>query len=243
MQYLTCEVNGERVRYLRMGRGKQLLFLHGIGGMPHYYAELIKLLSKRYEVIAPAIFGLTYLDNPPRSIAAAAELISDFCRALRISPAVIVGHSYGGMVALSLPAKLTRSAKIIAMDPGPEQLRSIPFILFTATRKSLPLAVGLRGGSCLRCAWPSGARVASTLLFHPFFSYSVLKDVANFQYKSCDNAILLMGEHDEFYNKERLSRLRELCLPLQIVKGQHHDWPVYNPALAEKEILRNVARN
>jgi 4,5:9,10-diseco-3-hydroxy-5,9,17-trioxoandrosta-1(10),2-diene-4-oate hydrolase len=104
-------LNGRRVHYLVAGSGRPLLLVHGVGESSAYWRGVLPRLADRYTVYAPDLPG--YGDSAPLGSQAedgptperfAAEM-ADFLDAVTdpdAGPAVVVGHSLGGSVALEL---------------------------------------------------------------------------------------------------------------------------------------------
>ena len=98
-------VNGHRVHAVTMGDGPDVVLIHGASGnlrdMTH---SLAPRLAKRYRVTVLDRPGLGYTDRINRTgatIRQQAELLSDATRQLDIEKPVVLGHSYGGAVALA----------------------------------------------------------------------------------------------------------------------------------------------
>ncbi|MFZ0835242.1 MAG: alpha/beta fold hydrolase, partial [Mycobacterium sp.] len=98
----TMTLHGDRVAYHDEGAGEVILLIHGVGGSSHSWRELIPMLSTKYRVIAPDLLGHGRSDKPrgDYSLGAFAVWLRDFLDALGISKVTIVGHSFGGGVAL-----------------------------------------------------------------------------------------------------------------------------------------------
>lgn len=98
----TMRLHGDRVAYRDEGAGEVLLLIHGVGGSSQNWRELVPLLSTKYRVIAPDLLGHGESDKPrgDYSLGAFAVWLRDFLNALGISKVTIVGHSFGGGVAL-----------------------------------------------------------------------------------------------------------------------------------------------
>lgn len=97
-------VRGQRVRYTTGGEGPSVLFLHGWGLGHHAYRRgLRRLANLGLRVVAPALpgFGGTQeLPTPEESIAGYSAWLGDFAAAARLTSAIVVGHSFGGGVAI-----------------------------------------------------------------------------------------------------------------------------------------------
>ncbi len=98
----TMTLHGDRVAYRDEGSGEVILLIHGVGGSSHSWRELVPMLSTKYRVIAPDLLGHGQSDKPrgDYSLGAFAVWLRDFLDALGISKVTIVGHSFGGGVAL-----------------------------------------------------------------------------------------------------------------------------------------------
>ena len=98
-------VNGHRVHAVTMGDGPDVVLIHGASGnvrdMTH---SLAPRLAERYRVTVFDRPGLGYTERINRSgatIRQQAELLSDAARQLGIEAPIVLGHSYGGAVALA----------------------------------------------------------------------------------------------------------------------------------------------
>ncbi|HEX9833698.1 MAG TPA: alpha/beta fold hydrolase [Mycobacterium sp.] len=95
-------LHGDRVAYLDEGAGQVLLLVHGIGGSRDCWRDVVHKLAARYRVIAVDLLGHGQSDKPrgDYSLGAFAVWLRDFLDALNISEATVIGHSFGGGVAL-----------------------------------------------------------------------------------------------------------------------------------------------
>jgi pimeloyl-ACP methyl ester carboxylesterase len=102
-----AHVGGRAVPYGVAGDGLPVLFLHGWGlGHQTYRAALSRIAAQPARVWAPALPGFSGTAELPSSqfsLAGYAKWAVDFLDAVGVSePAVVVGHSFGGGVAISL---------------------------------------------------------------------------------------------------------------------------------------------
>lgn len=103
-RFLT--VRGIRVRYVSVGQGKPLLLLHGWGTSLDTFADLSEDLARRFRVVAFDFPGHGGSDMPPTvwTVDAFVGLTLDLMAELGIERASILGHSFGGRVAIKLAA-------------------------------------------------------------------------------------------------------------------------------------------
>ncbi len=104
-------LNGGQLRYLVAGSGRPLLLLHGVGESAAYWRQVLPGLTERYTVYAPDLPGYGAsdplesgaLDGPtPARLAAVMAAFLDTVTGPDAGPAVVVGHSLGGSIALEL---------------------------------------------------------------------------------------------------------------------------------------------
>ena len=92
------------VRYYVGGEGEPLLLLHGLAGSTGNWVELLPDLVQRYRVIALDLPGHGGSGPLPRGASTAdfAAVAAAVLEAEESGPAVVAGHSFGGLVALRL---------------------------------------------------------------------------------------------------------------------------------------------
>jgi pimeloyl-ACP methyl ester carboxylesterase len=101
------EVDGVRLHYVDRGEGPAVVLLHGNGVMLQDFevSGVLGLASKHHRVIAFDRPGFGYSDRPRTTMwtpAAQAKLIADALKQIGVGPAILVGHSWGTMVALAM---------------------------------------------------------------------------------------------------------------------------------------------
>lgn len=102
------EVGGTRVHYVDVdlvgGEGPVVVLIHGSGGnLNDWTFDMVARLSDRYRVIAFDRPGLGHTEEMGRNtpLADQARLLADAARALGADGPVVVGHSFGGAVAVA----------------------------------------------------------------------------------------------------------------------------------------------
>jgi pimeloyl-ACP methyl ester carboxylesterase len=104
-KFLT--VDGVRLHYLERGQGDPIVLLHGNGTMIEDWivSGLLDELAKSRRVIAFDRPGFGHSERPRSRIwtpAAQAALIAEALRELKVEKPVVVGHSFGTLVAAAL---------------------------------------------------------------------------------------------------------------------------------------------
>ncbi len=120
---------GARVVLMESGEGDPLLFLHGWGLTPRTYADaVVRLCGAGVRVLAPALPGFGGSSRLPlgAGVEQFAARVAQLLDALDVEkPCFVVGHSFGGGVALRLAhdrPDLVRSLTLVnsvgGADPG-----------------------------------------------------------------------------------------------------------------------------
>ena len=101
------EVDGVRLHYMEKGEGPPVVLLHGNGAMAEDYeiSGVLDRVAARHRVIAFDRPGFGYSERPRGTVwtaGAQAALIHKALRQLGVRQPVLVGHSWGTLVALSM---------------------------------------------------------------------------------------------------------------------------------------------
>ena len=93
-------IEGERVRYYAAGSGPPVVLLHGLGGSAAVWHRNVAVLSGRYRVFAPELWGAGRGDSGGRATPeAGVRFVTGFLDAVGAPSAHLVGGSLGGFIA------------------------------------------------------------------------------------------------------------------------------------------------
>jgi pimeloyl-ACP methyl ester carboxylesterase len=116
--------NGVRLYYEERGSGTPILGLHGAGSSAALWENAVERLSELGRAIIYDRRGSSRSERPsPYEITSVQEHADDalaLLRALDAEPAVLIGRSYGGTVALDLALRYPQSVLAVALlEAGP----------------------------------------------------------------------------------------------------------------------------
>lgn len=97
-------IQGLKIHYIESGEAKapKLLLLHGLGGSIESWKEVFGKLSENFHVTAIDLPGFGKSDRPlkPFTVDYLAEFICHFVRSTHFYPAILIGHSMGGITSI-----------------------------------------------------------------------------------------------------------------------------------------------
>ncbi len=136
------------VHYLEAGQGPVLVLVHGLGSSSEVWRDSMRLLARRYRVVALDLPGYGKSDKPHAdySIEYHAAALNDFIDALGAGKVTLVGNSMGGWIssitALNYPEKV--SHLILVDSAGLRRDTVSPVNLNPATKEEMrPLLLAL----------------------------------------------------------------------------------------------------
>ncbi len=118
MSLTSIDVGDINFRYFVAGTGEPIVLLHCTGGSGRQWADLCEALRTSFQVIAPDLCGYGSTTHWPGAgtfnLAVEADLVGALIDKLE-KPAHIVGHSFGGAVALQLALRYPQHLKSLTL--------------------------------------------------------------------------------------------------------------------------------
>lgn len=115
-------IDGQRIHYVRGGRGQPVVLLHGFPQTWTEYAAVMPLLADAgFEVIAIDLPGIGGSTNPSGNYSkkALAGDVHRFVQALKLRRPHIVGHDIGAMVGYSYAAQFPQDLRTLTYMDAP----------------------------------------------------------------------------------------------------------------------------
>lgn len=117
------EVDGIRLHYVERGSGQPVVLLHGNGSMIQDFdiSGVIDLAAKNYRVITFDRLGYGYSDRPRTTIwtpYAQARLLHRALQQIGVEKPIVVGHSWGALVAVALGLEFPDDVRSLVLLSG-----------------------------------------------------------------------------------------------------------------------------
>ena len=134
------DVDGVRLHYVVRGEGPPLVLIHGLGGQMLNFAYVVDRLAEEFRVILVDRPGAGYSSaarRGRRGIRAQAVVMAGFVRKMGLRKPFVVGHSFGGAVALAMALDHPESVGGLALiAPFTHPVRSSPGAKLVLSRLS-----------------------------------------------------------------------------------------------------------
>lgn len=238
------EVGGARLHIRDEGNGPPLLLIHGLAGqMCHYTYGVMQRLAADFRVVAVDRPGSGYStrgEATPADLSAQAAVLAALIDKLDLGTPVVVGHSLGGAVALTLalehPGKIAGLALVAPLTHAPQGVPAA----FKALTIASPLARKLFAWTL---ATPGSIATSQRVLGQVFGPEPVPRDFAT------RGGGLLSLRPSQFLSASadlqalplRMplleARYGELRLPVRVLYGREDrilDWKANGHALVDK---------
>ncbi len=98
------DIDGEKIRYIQKGKGKDVLLIHGMPGSIEDWQPIIDSLSKTHKITAfdrPG-HGFSTANSYNYTLKENADITNKLIQQLDLNNVIVVGHSYGGSITANL---------------------------------------------------------------------------------------------------------------------------------------------
>jgi pimeloyl-ACP methyl ester carboxylesterase len=142
--------DGGEIHYREAGQGTPIVLIHGTGGDSGAWFGSFARLAETHRVIAydRRGFGSSTALKAGRYLDAQAEDAAELIRERGLAPATVVGHSWGGVVALALTIKHPELVSTLVLMEPPYRAKehATPDFLLTIIR--VKLQAQFKGDQC-----------------------------------------------------------------------------------------------
>jgi pimeloyl-ACP methyl ester carboxylesterase len=239
--------SGIRMHYITAGKGKPLLFLHGVLADGMIYSNMLKPFAKRYKVIAVDLpcFGKSGTPKDVWDFRDYAAFLNKFIASLKIKKLIVMGHSFGGGIAFCMAAKNRNIEKLVLIDSAgvPVKYSKLKFaFLFSIKQATMALIKTGRADVLAKIAFRLGKSTFRHLPKLNIVIKIVRKSVQGNYNKELRSikakTLILLGKSDEMFHEDSAKFLKKNIKNSRIilVKGGH-SWCIFQPGKFEKIVL------
>ncbi|MDI6737491.1 MAG: alpha/beta hydrolase [Nanoarchaeota archaeon] len=246
-EHKTYSDSGIKMHYITAGKGKPLLFLHGVLADAMAYKSVLRLLAKRHEIIAVDLpcFGKSSTPKEAWDFREFADFMNKFVASLKIKKLIVMGHSFGGGVAFCMAAKNTNIERLVLIDSAgvPVKYSKLKFaFLFSIKQSAMALIktgradviarIGFRLGKGAVCHMPKLNLIMKTVKKSMQGDYK--KELNRINAKT----LILLGNKDEMFHEDSAEFLKKNIKnsKLILVNGGH-SWCIFQPRKLEEIVL------
>jgi len=125
-------VKGRKIHYISKGKGKPVVFVHGIPTSSYLWRNIIPLVATNHQCIALDLIGMGESDKPKMdyTIHEHVEYFTGFMDALGLSDVTLMMHGWGSIIGFTYakhhPEKITGLAFVESYINLPEDVKDIP---------------------------------------------------------------------------------------------------------------------
>lgn len=136
---MVFEYGDIRVNYSVSGSGSPVLLLHGWGCDSGIFGSFVPGLESKHTVVALDFPGFGQSDEPAEvwGVADYTDCVEALCDALGIESPHVVGHSFGGRVAVMLASRRPVSRLVLTDAAGVKPVRTLKYYLKVYSYKLL----------------------------------------------------------------------------------------------------------
>lgn len=212
-----------------------ILFLHGWSISVEPYQESLNILAQRYRVIAPYLPGSHKSTSPGllQDYNDYAKCMIDFVNKLELKKFHLIGHSFGGAVAIALAAALRdRPSSLSLVASAGIPLGSLQEVLLQRSIE-IPAQIG-------EMKLEPVSQVVRALLYNCFFNpqyviqaiwIALEKDVRPLLSQIECPSLVLWGENDLLIPLKLGQELARGIKgsQMRVLEGEYHEWIVFHP--------------
>lgn len=133
------KVQGLDIHYKCLGKGPTVILLHGSDNDWHEWKKNLVSLAQNFHVYAPDLpgFGLSQAPEMPLSAPWGVSFLKNFMEALNIDSTHLIGHSLGGLLALSFALDSPERVKklVLVASAGLGEMKSTGQVRLFLTRE------------------------------------------------------------------------------------------------------------
>ena len=222
---MKININNVNVNYIQYGEGKDVLLLHGWGQNIQMMKPIGDNLCNNHRITIIDFPGFGESDEPstPWSIDDYSLLIENLVRELNIRKPIVMGHSFGGRVAIHFSANNPIEKLVLFGSPCIRENKKLP--LSTRILKKLKTLPGMDklGEEMKKYIGSRDYKAASPIMRQTLVNV-INEDLSSYARKIEEPTLLIWGEADTEAPVDDARELEKIMIDaaLIILPGTHY---------------------
>ena len=222
---MKIKIGNISVNYIQYGEGKDVLLLHGWGQNIQMMKPLGDNLCSNHRITIIDFPGFGESDEPDRAwtVKDYAVLVEKLVDKLDIKKPTVIGHSFGGRVAIYFSADNPIEKLVLFGSPCMKEKENLSLsVKILKAIKKLPRMDKL-GEFMKQYIGSSDYRMASPIMRQTLVNV-VNEDLAGFARRIEEPTLLIWGEHDEAVPVQEAQELEKIMIDaaLIVLPGTHY---------------------
>ncbi len=237
-------LHGHRMSFREAGDGPVVLLLHGIAGNSASWEPAMRRLARDFTVLAPDLLGHGESAKPrgDYSLGAYASGVRDLLAALGHDRATVVGHSFGGGIAMQFAYQFPERTERLVLVSSGGLGREVSLALRSATLPGSELVLPLLFGPPVLRIGAVVAGLAGRLGFRPGADLAeVASSIASFRDAEARRAFVATARSVIEFGGQRINATDRLYLaqavPTLLAWGDRDPIIPVGHALAAHELI------
>lgn len=203
---MVTEIQGIKLNYTVSGQGPDMILMHGWGCQASTLASIEKVASETHTVYNIDFPGFGSSQEPPTvwGVEDYARMLREFIEKTGIKNPVLLGHSFGGRVAIVYASQYPVDKLILVDAAGVKPRRSLKYYLkvysFKTMKRLAPLVLGKKKAAEYierqRAKRGSSDYSTSSPMMRAVMSRVVNEDLRHLMPKIKAPTLLVWGEND-----------------------------------------------
>ena len=222
---MKININNLNINYIQYGEGKDIILLHGWGQNIEMMKPLGDNFSDRFRVTILDLPGFGESEEPKETwtIDKYEELLEEFIKELKIKKPIVIGHSFGGRLAIRYSARNPIDKLVLFGSPCIRVNEELP--LHVKILKGLKKIPGLNSfGEYMKKYIGSRDYKAASPIMRQTLVEVVNEDLSKYAREIEEPTLLIWGDHDDEAPLNEAQELEKIMLDaaLVVLPGTHY---------------------
>ena len=222
---MKIKIQGLNVNYIQYGEGKDIVLLHGWGQNIEMMKPLGDSFKDRFRITILDFPGFGESEEPKEfwNIDKYSDLLEEFLKELKIKKPIVIGHSFGGRVAIRFSARNPIEKLVLFGSPCIRVQEELSLsVKFLKKLKTLPGMNDL--GEYMKKYIGSRDYKAASPIMRQTLVEVVNEDLSKYAREIEEPTLLIWGEHDTEAPVSDAKELEKIMIDaaLIVLPGTHY---------------------